>query len=595
MTPGGADPVVRHGRLQAFWAERRARWTLPLVIIVVIVVVAVVDHVGSHRISEVDQPAVSQLVTATGGSAVVDLGSMWDGFNPGTPGGASSSTPALMAPVLPSAFTVDPKFGTVLNTALLRSVEVTSTTPLTVQYVLDPRAVWSDGVPVSAADFIYAWQSQRGGGVDVNGQPDRIASTLGYRDIASVTGGDGGKTVTVVFAKPFTDWRLLFHQMVPAHVAERVGWNRGFATFDPSHVLSAGPYILRSASPTGTAVLVRNPRWWGPKAVLDRVIVHAAQPTAEWLAALSRSSQTAAEPAAFGSSTMNAVSSLPAVQSTVEPSASFLQLEFDVTAPATSVTAVRQAIAHGIDRTALLAQTVGTIDPALVVDEDHLAVPTQGAYAASSAASEYDKADPVATAKLLASAGYHRAPDGRSVDASGAPLVLRMAVESGDAWIPPVAAGLVAQLAAVGITVVTVPVDGPAGLSAAAATNSYDMALVTRTASAFPTEAAGWYSDSPGLAGSGPDGNWTNFDDPEVDQLFAQAAADLNPVTGATAYAQADDQLWDQMVALPLFGEPALVANGVQLANVTYNPGADGLLWNLAEWTLLRPKGARPG
>ncbi len=59
--------------------------------------------------------------------------------------------------------------------------------------MVNPKAVWSDGVPVTADDFIYAWQSQRGDGVDVDGQPDQVASTLGYRDVASVTGSHGGR------------------------------------------------------------------------------------------------------------------------------------------------------------------------------------------------------------------------------------------------------------------------------------------------------------------------------------------------------------------------------------------------------------------
>ena len=56
-------------------------------------------------------------------------------------------------------------------------------------------------------------------------------------------------------------------------------------------------------------------------------------------------------------------------------------------------------------------------------------------------------------------------------------------------------------------------------------------------------------------------------------------------MTGGAIYAQIDDQLWDQMVALPLFGEPGLVANGVQIANVQYNASAEGILWNLPAWT----------
>jgi len=60
-------------------------------------------------------------------------------------------------------------------------------------------------------------------------------------------------------------------------------------------------------------------------------------------------------------------------------------------------------------------------------------------------------------------------------------------------------------------------------------------------------------------------------------------------VTGGTFYAQVDDQLWDQMISLPLFEEPVLQANGVRIANVQFNPSADGLLWNVDTWTTLKP------
>jgi ABC-type transport system substrate-binding protein len=164
-----------------------------------------------------------------------------------------------------------------------------------------------------------------------------------------------------------------------------------------------------------------------------------------------------------------------------------------------------------------------------------------------------------------------------------------MAVETGDPWILNVADQIVAQLRQVGITVVTTPVNGPAGMAVAAEADSYDMALVTRVTSPFLTTTAAWYSDGQGDVGSGGSEDWSNFDDPQVDQLFAAAAQDLNPVTGSSVYAQIDDQLWDQMVGLPLFAEPGFEANGVQLANAAYNPSVDGILWNVALWTTLKP------
>ncbi len=589
MSRTGAGDSGRRPRFASLWRQHRARWTLPLVIIFIIGLVAVVDRVGSSRISQVDAPSTAPMVAATGGATTVELDRPWSGFNPNTPEGAASSTPTLLSSVLPSAYVINPKLVPQVNTDLLVSVEAISPSPLVIQYVINPKAVWSDGVPVSADDFIYAWQSQKGDGTDVNGRPDQVASTLGYRDVQSVTPSNHGKTVTVRFSTPYTDWRLMFDHMVPAHIAKEVGWNHGFDTFNPAVDLSAGPMKVQSVSPAGTAVLVRNPRWWGTPAVLDKVTVNVATLPAIWAATLAKGNETATQPASFNLDSLNAVSSLPNTQSAVKPSLRLLDLEFNVTSPLTARAAVREAIAHAVDRTDLLNRTFGSIEPDLVVNQDHLATASQSSYNDSSAAGEYSVRDLTATDRLLRSSGYHSNLTGEYVDASGAPLTLRMAVETGDPWIEGVADQIVAQLRQVGITVVTFPVDGASGAASAAANNSYDMALVIRLTSPFLTTTAAWYSDGQGTAGSDGTEDWSNFDDPEVDQLFASASQDLNPVTGGTVYAQIDDQLWDQMVGLPLFAEPGLEVNGVQLANVEYNPSIDGILWNVALWTTLKP------
>jgi ABC-type transport system substrate-binding protein len=251
--------------------------------------------------------------------------------------------------------------------------------------------------------------------------------------------------------------------------------------------------------------------------------------------------------------------------------------------------AARQAIAHALDRNLLLSTVFGSVDPGLAVNEDHLAVAWQTSYSASTAAGEYSTVDLATTDRLLGTLGYDRDAGGPYTDAAGRPFVVRMAVEEGDPWIDATAAAVVAQLRADGITVVSFPVAGATGLAAAADANSYDMALVTRRSSPFPSVTEAWYSGGSGRRLPADSEDWSRFDDPQVDQLFLQAAQELNPVDGSSVYAQIDDQLWDQMVALPLFGEPGLVANGVQLANATYNPSVDGILWNVAAWTRLKP------
>jgi peptide/nickel transport system substrate-binding protein len=280
---------------------------------------------------------------------------------------------------------------------------------------------------------------------------------------------------------------------------------------------------------------------------------------------------------------------LPNTQSSVKPTLNLQQLEFNVTSAVMMRQAARQAIAHAIDRTDLLTRTFGPIDPQLTVNQDHLATASQSTYSQSSAAGEYSAPNLSATNRLLKSIGFHQDPAGNYVDAIGKQLTIRMAVETGDPWISSVAAQISSQLHTAGISVVTIPVAGVAGMVRSAAANTYDMALVTRVSSPYQSVTAAWYSDALGPANSSGSQDWSKLDDPQVDQLFIEATQLLNPVSGGSIYGQIDDQLWDEMVALPLFEEPALVTNGVQISNVQFNASTDGILWNGALWTTLKP------
>jgi peptide/nickel transport system substrate-binding protein len=272
---------------------------------------------------------------------------------------------------------------------------------------------------------------------------------------------------------------------------------------------------------------------------------------------------------------------------------SFLDLEFNTKSAVMDRAAAREAIAHLVDRTSLLARTVGTVEPSLGLSEDHLVAPAQPTYAASSMGAAYDMPNPATADHLLRSIGFTKSGAGRYVDVNGSQLTIHLAVETGDPWAAVVGADIGAELRNQGIAVVTTPVAGTEGLRAAAQANTYDLALVTRVTSPFQTQTATWFSAAPTLMSPGEQQDWSRLDDPSVDQLFTQAAQALNPVTGSAIYGQIDNQLWTQMVGLPLFGEPGLLADGPLVANVVYNDTADGILWNVSTWALLRP--APPG
>ncbi len=173
----------------------------------------------------------------------------------------------VMEQVWPQAFVVDPQFSAETQ-GFIDSAEVVGLSPMKVSYVIDPKASWSDGYPITAADLEYNWRQFLR---NVSGlAPAGVLA--GYRDIKSIVGSNAGKTVTVVFNRPYSDWEGLFANLIPAHVAERAGWAAAFAGYHSSQVISGGPFVVSSLKPGKRLVLTRNAKYWGVPAHLQSIV-----------------------------------------------------------------------------------------------------------------------------------------------------------------------------------------------------------------------------------------------------------------------------------------------------------------------------------
>ena len=545
------------------------------------------------------------LVPHTGGTVAVGIDQAPTGCNPNTAGGDTWANNLVLAPVLPSVFTVGANGQSVVNQQLIDSAEAVNLSPLTVVYTINPKAVWADGVPINAADFMYAWHEQRGSTLTPTVPSTGAVSSLGYRDIKSVVGSNGGKTVTVVFKTPFADWSSLFANLLPAHIMEKAGWDPPCTSVDPAVDLSGGPYEIASVSP-GTIVLSANPHWWGTKPSLQRIVVRVADGNAQLAGWARRGSAQVIEPTAFGPSFLLALSADAALHSEVDISSTFLQLELSASDPATGATAVREALAHAIDRQALVSSVVGFADQNIVPSESHLYVQTQSQYPSSSTsvpnpldaaastttttqppggtAAYPTTASPSQTTKLLESANYVLGPDGRWEDPDGKPVLLRLAVDTADPWATETATMVQHQLerAGFGVTLDDQPSATAAGT--ALAEGADDLALLPFVATPHQSEALAWYTPSLGPAGQNGSQNWTDLDDPMLTALLTKATQELNPVTAQPDFNQADQILWKDMVALPLFAEPTVQAWSVRLSGVTANVEGPNLLGSVAQW-----------
>jgi glutathione transport system substrate-binding protein len=551
-------------------------------------------------------------VAGLGGTLTVGIASAPTGCNPNSASDNTWANELVLEPVLPSAFFVGPNGTATYDSAVITQAEVVSTKPQTVVYTINSNAVWSDGVPISAADFEYAWREQRGVQPDGTGSNTDVASTLGYSRIKSVTGSNHGRTVTVVFKKAFADWKMLFANLLPAHVMEQVGWDPGCTTVDPKIDLSGGPYEIGTVVPGHEVVLRRNPTWWGTMPNLDTIVIRTgsnADQLARWVD--SRAVQVAL-PASFAPSFLEQVSSKPSVQSASQVSTTFLQLEYSTTSTLTGQLAVRDAISYMIDRQAIVNSVAGPINTAIVPAASHLYAQSQQSYpgpkpppiqlsglpghapptisATPTPAQPWPSgSDATTAARELEGAGYGRETTGRWIEPNGQSMDLRLAVDTSDGWAVEASTVLVRQLHQQGVTVTIVPASDAQSTGLDLANGAADAALLTFEGSPYPSNAIAWYTTLLGQPGVGGSQNWSNFDNPTLDATLLRASTELNPVDAGPLYTRADTMLWDQMISLPLFAEPAAMAWSSYTAGIGLNPNGPGLFWSTESWGLRVP------
>ena len=216
----------------------------------------------------VEEPETTETSTTTVQPAArtkanVGVQPLRNGLNPHLIADENSTVTDVAKLTLPSAFGPEG-----MNEDLLVSAEVlddeeaeAGETPpddapaMTVHYVIAPAAQWSDGSPITGADFAYLWR----GMVDTPGTID----PAGYRAIRDVrVSGTGGKTVDVVFDTPVEAWQELFNYLLPSHLLDSRASD--FATaLNDTIPASAGHYMVDKVDRgAGIIAMKRNDRFW---------------------------------------------------------------------------------------------------------------------------------------------------------------------------------------------------------------------------------------------------------------------------------------------------------------------------------------------
>ncbi|HWC42614.1 MAG TPA: ABC transporter family substrate-binding protein [Actinomycetota bacterium] len=484
------------------------------------------------------------------------------GFNNNTSKDNGTSVYNIVINMYPQPFHAQPDFTVKMDDAFLDSAEQTSDNPQTVVYKIKPDAVWSDGTPITADDFIYNWKQQNGSIKD-----NDVASTTGYDQVKSVEGSDNGKTVTVVFKTPFADWKGMFTGLVPAAFVQKQagGWNTGLDK-NPEKIPSGGPFKVDNYTQGQSLTLVRNDKYWGPKAHLDSIVFRFLPESTTQPAALQNNEVDLIYPQPQLDQVQQ-VKALPDVNSEINFGLSFEHLDFNFKTPGLDDLAVRQAIATGINVQELVDRTVKQFSDKAQPLGNRIWLTGQPQY--QDHFGQYGKGDTAAAAKLLEDAGYAKGADGVYAK-GGKKLSFRFSTTAGNKLRETQGELFQAQMKDLGIEIKIANVDSTKFFGEWLPNGNFDIADFAWVGTPFAI------SGSRDIYRTGGGGNYGNYSSKKVDDLFTQANGETDETKSAELGNQIDQQITTDMATIPLYTKPTFIAYRNTFANIHDNATSEG-------------------
>ena len=470
--------------------------------------------------------------------------------------GNSAEVAAMMKATLPRAFIIGPDGSTTVDTNYFTSVELTATNPQVVTYTINPKAVWSDGTPITWRDIdsqIHALS-----GVD---KDFAIAGPSGADRVASVTRGVDDRQAVMTFAKPYAEWRGMFAgngMLLPASMTETPeAFNKGQLD-GPGP--SAGPFIVSSLDrTTQRIVLTRNPTWWGERPRLNTITFLVLDDAAR-LPALQNNTIDATGVGTLDQLTI--AQRTKGISIRRAPAPSWSHFTFNG-APGSILadTKLRVAVSKGIDRQTIAKVVQYGLTGHPVALNNHIYVAGQEGYQDNSAVVPYDPAEAKRELDALGwkLSGQFREKDGRQLvirdlfyDAQGSRVFAQIAQHS---------------LAQIGVKLELVARAGGGFFTNYINVGAFDMAQFGWLGDAFPLSALTQIYQSDGASNFGKIGS------PEIDAAIERTLEELDPGKARALANDLDKLIWAEGFSLPLTQSPGDVAVRSSLANF----GAPGL------------------
>jgi peptide/nickel transport system substrate-binding protein len=540
----------------------------------------------------------------TGGTITMALDQNLTGLNVNTTAASQFVLQEILDTVWPQPYITNAALKPVLNTDLISSVKVAAN-PQTITYTINPKAVWQDGTPINADDFIYNWQAQSGDPkyLDVGAQPYDSASASGYNLIDTVTGSNppngaacdagsaanndaglcpNGKIVTVKYTRTYADWSGLFANLVPAHISRTVGWNTGFT--GPQQAISGSWYSIQSYKDSQSVVLVRNPKYWGTPGKLDKIVFQIFSDDTQEVPALLNNEVQIIMPSTVSNSIVKSASQIPNITKVTVPGLEFEHLDFNQANPYLAKLQVRQAIAYGTDRKQIISHTVGEVSSGIVPLGNRMFVASQPEYVDNGAA--YTSVNTSKAESLLAGLGFKKSSDGyfqpNYGPEAGQDLSLTIQTTSGNAVRAQTEQLFQAQMKTIGIKINIQNYDANTFFGTNLVQGTYDIGEFAWVSTPYPSGNQSLYCSYTDTANCGQ--NYLHYANPQVDKLLAAGSSATSSSQETSSFNQADKLLWNDMATLPLYQKPQFFAWSSSYGNLVPNTSSLGIPWNANLW-----------
>jgi peptide/nickel transport system substrate-binding protein len=455
----------------------------------------------------------------------------------------------LMYSTLPMIWHFDAGGTPMLNTDVVDKAEQTATSPQSIHFHVNPKAVWSDGTPITYKDFASMWTAQSG-----TNKAYIAASTNGYQDIASVAKGDTDQDVVVTFKTPYPDWKALFSPLTPASLnATPTSFNKSWVN---GPTLAGGPFKVASIDKTAKTITVEhNPKWWGRTPKLDKIQFITIDQSAQ--AKALQSNQLDFVDIGSDVGTYATVKATQNVTIHKAGGPNWRHIDLGSSGPMSDVK-VRQAVMLSIDRVGDAKTMLGPLDwPATVLDS-HIWMNNQSQY--KSSCGDFCNRDIAKADTLLESAGFTKGSGGIYAKA-GKPLNLTFIIPDGVKASADEAALQQKALAAAGIKVTIKSVPSDPFFPNYVLVGKFDLTIFSWIGTQFPISSAQSIYQSNGGQ------NYAKIGSPEIDSLYKQAVSQLDAAKATDLTYQIDPKIWEVGHSVALYQRPDLVATRNTMVN----------------------------